>query len=190
LQAKSRYFKSLTKLLFRAFPCFRYNLGMRVPRLTAGCLLIAAFFSACAPNAVQPSATIPSEIIQTAIQELIIWGTQTAEARPSATPTSTPAPTETPSPSATLPPSPATETAIARMTAPKDDGIYLAGVEIARGLWYAPRAESGVCFWARRKASGVILQSYFGVPGGTLRVQDVDYEIELNGCGIWQYLGP
>jgi hypothetical protein len=163
---------------------------MQIRRLTPGLLLTGALFWACAPNAVQPTPTIPPEIIQTAIQELIIWGTQTAEAQPSTTPTSTPAPTETPSPSATLPPSPATETAIARMTAPKGDGLYLAGVEIARGLWYTPRAESGVCFWARRKASGVILQSYFGVPGGTLRVQDVDYEIELNGCGIWQYLGP
>jgi len=83
----------------------------------------------------------------------------------------------------------ATQTAAA-LTASRGDGIYLVGVDIALGEWQSTPGPGESCFWFRRKASGVILGSYYGAPGSAMRIQPVDYEVEMTGCGTWTYLGP
>lgn len=73
-------------------------------------------------------------------------------------------------------------------TAPKEDGVYLIGVQIARGKWGSAPGEAE-CIWFKRKASGQILEQYTGPSGDTLSLDPRDYEVEFIGCGTWTYLG-
>jgi hypothetical protein len=75
-------------------------------------------------------------------------------------------------------------------TGPHEDGVYLVGVDIAPGLWRSTATGQDFCYWARRKYDGVILASYYGLPGGEMSVDANDYEVELDGCGTWIYVGP
>jgi hypothetical protein len=73
--------------------------------------------------------------------------------------------------------------------APKGDGFYLVGFEIAPGLWHSTGSGEG-CFWARRDQNQVAVDNFFGFAGGTVNVLETDFEIEFDGCGIFEYLGP
>ncbi len=77
----------------------------------------------------------------------------------------------------------------ANAEAPKGDGFYTVGVEIAPGRWKSTGTESG-CYWARLDAFQNTLGNHFGNSGGTATIRASDYEVEFNGCGMWEYLGP
>lgn len=74
------------------------------------------------------------------------------------------------------------------LTAPKGDGFYLVGEEIAAGVW---RSESGRedCHWARYNDSNVLLGEFQGISGGVIRIRETDFIVLLEGCGGWTYLG-
>lgn len=76
------------------------------------------------------------------------------------------------------------------LVAPKRDGVYLVGVEIAAGEWRSLGIGGEVCWWVRRKYDGIIFDSYYGPPGVSMRVEPFDYEVEMEGCGVWEYVGP
>jgi hypothetical protein len=72
---------------------------------------------------------------------------------------------------------------------PKGDGFYTVGVEIAPGKW---RSTGGgdECYWARLDAYQNILDNHYGLSGGTVTIWASDYEVDFDGCGAWEYLGP
>lgn len=72
---------------------------------------------------------------------------------------------------------------------PHNDGTYLVGTEIAVGLWRSLSSEQRFCYWARRKYDGILLGSYYGLPGTEMRIYEIDYEVELDGCGTWIFMG-
>ena len=74
-------------------------------------------------------------------------------------------------------------------TAPRGDGFYTVGAEIATGQWHSTGA-GGSCYWERRDVNQNIIDNYFGAAGVTVVVSGSDYEINFNGCGTWEYLGP
>lgn len=146
---------------------------MRLMKLAwaAPMLLLAACAPAPTPD-LRPS-------VEAALTELA----QTASAPPPAIPrpSATPAATVTPAPS---------PTATLEPTAPRGDGKYLVGPQMARGRWQSDGGAEGDCYWTSRHADGIILQSYFGPPGGDMKLGGYDYEVEMHNCGIWHYLGP
>lgn len=122
--------------------------------------------------------------LATAMAEVAAEFTETAEAEP----TSTPAPTET-APAAGS----ARTTPELSPTGPHGDGMYVVGVEIAPGLWRSIRTPDmdteRFCYFSRRKYDGVLLGSYYGLPGPNLLIRPGDYEVEMDGCGMWVYMG-
>jgi hypothetical protein len=128
--------------------------------------------------------TIPQELILTAMQDISNAETRAAlEATPTTTEEIPPTPEDTPAPTDTATPEP-------DPTAVKGDGIYTVGIDIASGEWRSEDGSGQNCYWVRRKYDGVILASYFGQQGATMRIEDVDYEVEMEGCGEWAYIGP
>lgn len=73
--------------------------------------------------------------------------------------------------------------------AEKEDGFYTVGVEIAPGRWEST-GSGDACYWERLDEQQNILQNHFGSAGGTMTIQASDYEVHLEDCGTWQYLGP
>ncbi len=76
------------------------------------------------------------------------------------------------------------------LTKPHADGIYQVGAQIATGTWRSVGAAGDSCYWVRRKYDGIVLEDYLGPTGGEIQISDGDFEVEFNGCGIWEYLGP
>lgn len=74
-------------------------------------------------------------------------------------------------------------------TAPKANGFYTVGVEIAPGQWRSTGTTDN-CYWARLDGSQEILDNHFGNAGGTVTVYASDYEIHFEDCGTWEYVGP
>jgi hypothetical protein len=72
-------------------------------------------------------------------------------------------------------------------TKPKKDGFYTVGVEIAPGKWRSDGAGDD-CYWARLDDHQEILDNHFGRAGGTVTVQETDYEVGFEDCGTWEYL--
>ena len=121
------------------------------------------------------------EQLELALTEVSAERTQDAGVTlPSPSPSATTPITLTPSRQATSGPEP---------EAPHEDGIYIVGAEIAAGVWRSTSEAQNFCYWARRKYDGILLASYYGLPGVDLRVYPSDYEVELDGCGIWVYMG-
>jgi hypothetical protein len=83
----------------------------------------------------------------------------------------------------------ATSEAHAPLTAPRGDGSYLVGLEIAPGIWESTGTGSD-CHWARLDGSLEVIDSHFGAAGGTVTIQQTDYRVEFANCGSWRYLGP
>ncbi len=140
-------------------------------------LLVALMLSACATDA--PAYT--DEELEVALTE--ISATRTSQVRLSPTVAELSATSlSTPSPEMILTQSPEPE-------APHEDGIYIVGAEIAPGLWRSTSEDQRFCYWARRKYDGILLSSYYGLPGIELRIFSSDYEVELDGCGTWIHMG-
>lgn len=146
------------------------------------CLILVSLtvLSACSDTEPQ---RFSAEELATALVEVAAERTQAAQL-----PENEPQPWL--SPSAQTEKSVSTEEAPASQTDPHGDGIYLVGVDIAPGLWRSISSESGFCYWARRKYDGIILSSYYGLPETELLIRVSDYEVELDGCGVWVYMGP
>jgi len=71
---------------------------------------------------------------------------------------------------------------IAQMSAPKNDGFYLIGVEIAQGVWETENGQSA-CYWALLDNNQEILKNHFGLSGGTINLTENYYELEIRNCG-------
>jgi hypothetical protein len=105
------------------------------------------------------------------------------------TPTPSPTPLFTPTntvpPTATLPP-----TATKDITrADKQDGVYLVGEEIAVGLWRSEKDVSDDCYWETTTKKGDINNNYFGLSGGTMYLRKSDFQVSMEDCGTWKYMG-
>ncbi len=73
-------------------------------------------------------------------------------------------------------------------TAPKGDGFYTVGIEIAPGRWRSTGQQTN-CYWSRLDGNQRILDNHFGLAGGTVLVRPTDYEVFFSDCGMWEYLG-
>jgi hypothetical protein len=172
--------------------------------------------AACGQSTPEPPVTVVVTVVHTQIAEVPVTVEVTREVEvtvivdrpvtvtptptpentptPSQTPTITPTPTETPTPTntPTATPTPdlaktATVEAFGVQAAPKRDGFYLVGVDIAPGKWHSTGTGSG-CYWARLDANQDLLGNNFGSAGGTVTIRPTDYEVEFNGCGTWEYV--
>lgn len=141
---------------------------------------------------------ITREVEVTRIVERLVTVTPTPTPKnsptPSNTPTITPTPSKTSTPTRTWTPTAtpnlaqtATIEAFGVLASPKSDGIYLVGAEIVAGKWHSKGTGDG-CYWARRDANQETLANNFGLAGGTMTIRPTDYEVELNGCGEWEYV--
>jgi uncharacterized protein YgiM (DUF1202 family) len=72
-------------------------------------------------------------------------------------------------------------------TAPKGDGTYLVGTEIATGHWTS-LAGSDSCYWERQDANGRIIDNHFGESGGYVHIWPSDHAIEFWHCGDFYYV--
>lgn len=76
----------------------------------------------------------------------------------------------------------------ALLVAPKSDGFWTVGVEIAPGTWTSSGVGDG-CYWARLTQNQDIIDNHFGAAGGSITIRASDYEVEFDDCGTWTYLG-
>ena len=74
------------------------------------------------------------------------------------------------------------------LTAPKSDGVYLVGHEIALGAWQSDAEAGEECYWVRRKYDAIVRGEFYGKAGGVMQIVEGDYEVEMHGCGVWTYL--
>jgi hypothetical protein len=103
-----------------------------------------------------------------------------------ALPTNPPSPTPIPSPTPDLPAT-ATLQAFGELGMPKGDGFYQVALSILPGKWRSNGSGDG-CYWARLDANQELLNNHFGSAGGTVTILPTDYEVEFNGCGMWEYV--
>lgn len=121
-------------------------------------------------------------------------------ATPSNTPTITPTPTDTATPTLTSTPTAtpvptstsnlaqtATVEALGALASSKSDGFDLVGVDILPGKWHST-GEGQDCYWARLSSDQALLDNHFGIAGGTMTIKPTDFEVELEGCGMWEYV--
>lgn len=76
---------------------------------------------------------------------------------------------------------------VAKQVAPKRDGFYVVGADIAPGLWMSTGTGSK-CYWARQNITQDILDNEFSYPGGAVLIRPDDFEFYTNGCGVWTML--
>lgn len=122
---------------------------------------------------------------------LTACNTSSSSVNPTFTPLASVSPNFAPTSTITTPPTrrQASHATYTAMRASKGDGTFLVGVEIAVGIWASSPSRTESCFWARRKANGVIFESYFGPPTETtISIQPGDYEFETLGCGTWTFV--
>ncbi len=108
--------------------------------------------------------------------------TETATPSPSSAPSITPIPTWTPNHAQT-----ATTEALGAMTAPRGNGFYLVGVNIAPGKWESS-ASWDDCYWVRYDSAQDILDNHYGYAGGTVTIRSTDHQVEFDDCGTWYYV--
>ena len=94
------------------------------------------------------------------------------------TPTNTLSPTKTATPSLTINP----------LAVSHGNGVYLVGIDIAAGLWRSFGSQTD-CYWTLTTRTGDIINNYFGMAGGTMYVSPSVFEVLLEDCGTWNYLG-
>lgn len=75
------------------------------------------------------------------------------------------------------------------VTAPKVDGYYIVGIEIAAGKWES-NGTGAECYWARIAVTQSVIENHDGLAGGTMIIQPGDYMVEMEGCGTWEFAGP
>ncbi|NLE83881.1 MAG: hypothetical protein GX603_05140 [Chloroflexi bacterium] len=104
-----------------------------------------------------------------------------------ATETSTPLYTATITNTAT---STATQTATSDpLKAPRGNGFYLVGTEIAPGVWDSD-GSGDRCYWEVSNAQGDIISNHFGLAGGTAYVPSSAFQVLFEDCGTWTWLQP
>jgi hypothetical protein len=76
---------------------------------------------------------------------------------------------------------------MAQQIAPKKDGFYVIGVDIAPGVWRStgPGAQ---CYWERTNITQDILDNDLDFAGGAVTIRPDDFEFYARGCGIWTML--
>lgn len=95
------------------------------------------------------------------------------------TPTITSTPTKTGTPTPTVNP----------LTTPRGDGFYLVGVDIAPGVWRS-QGTGDRCYWEIDTRTGDIISNHFGMAGGTMYIPSTAFQVSVEDCGSWIYLGP
>jgi hypothetical protein len=114
------------------------------------------------------------------------------------TPTDTPIPSDTPRPTDTPSETPtpneaqtATAAAFAALTEARPDGNYLVNIDIAPGVWRndGSGSDGTNCYWERLTKTGAIINNYIGAGGGTMFVGANDFQVHMENCGTWTYLG-
>lgn len=108
----------------------------------------------------------------------IIIVTATFTATPLYTPTETLTPTETSTPTTTPDP----------RTKDKGDGFYLVNIDIAPGIWRSEGTQDD-CYWEISDKYGNIINNHFGMAGGTMYISATAYQVMMEDCGRWTYLG-
>lgn len=108
----------------------------------------------------------------------IIVVTATYTATPLYTPTETLTPTNTSTPTST----PDTK------TEDKGDGFYLVNVDIAPGVWRSDGTQDD-CYWEITDKYDNIINNHFGMAGGTMYIPVTAYQVMMEDCGRWTYLG-
>lgn len=113
---------------------------------------------------------------------------------PSYTPhaTSTDYPTHTPAPTYTevvriVMVTPTTDESV--LKAPKGDGFFLVGPEIAHGIWRS-EGEYNKCYWKVTDIKGNIISNFIGTAGGTVYLDENAYQIEIRNCGKLKFYSP
>lgn len=76
---------------------------------------------------------------------------------------------------------------IEQQIAPKKDGFYLVGVDIAPGLWRSTGA-GAQCYWARQNVTQDVIDNDLGYAGGAVMIRPDDFEFFTHGCGAWTML--
>jgi len=136
----------------------------------------------------QPTYTsLPTVVVEVTRVKLITpTNTQTPQFTPTitTTPTRTGTPTRTPNASQT-----AQAVALERLRRSRGDGFYLINVDIAPGVWRS----SGLgdqCYWSVTTATGKIIDNHYGMAGGTAYIPPAAFQVEFNGCGLWEFISP
>jgi hypothetical protein len=76
---------------------------------------------------------------------------------------------------------------VAAQIAPKKDGFYVVGVDIAPGVWWS-QGKGAKCYWARQNVTQDIEDNDISFPGGVVTIRPEDFEFYSSGCGTWTML--
>lgn len=76
---------------------------------------------------------------------------------------------------------------IEQQTAPKKDGFYVVGSDIAPGLWRST-GTGAKCYWERQNVTQDIIDNDYGFAGGAAMIQPTDFVFYAKGCGDWVML--
>lgn len=74
-----------------------------------------------------------------------------------------------------------------QQVAPKKDGFYVVGVDIAPGIWKST-GQGSRCYWARQNTTQDILDNHVGFTGGAVTIHPNDIEFYTKDCGTWTML--
>lgn len=74
------------------------------------------------------------------------------------------------------------------LKAPREDGFWLVGVDIAPGTWRSDGTGDN-CYWQRSTKTQDIIDNHFGLGGGAVTIAASDFQFESRNCGTWTYLG-
>jgi hypothetical protein len=75
-------------------------------------------------------------------------------------------------------------------TAPKGEGVYRVGVEIAPGVWRTQSDADGNCYFARLDVDQNIIDNDFLAGEATVTIAPTDYEVMFDFCTAVEYVGP
>lgn len=70
----------------------------------------------------------------------------------------------------------------------KYDGFYLVNSEIAPGVWRSNGTQDD-CYWEITTSTGDIINNHFGMAGGTMFIPNTAFQVMLEDCGTWTYIG-
>lgn len=76
---------------------------------------------------------------------------------------------------------------IEKQAAPKKDGFYVIGWDIAPGLWRSTGTGAN-CYWERQNVTQDIIDNDIGFAGGAAMIQPTDFVFYTKGCGDWVML--
>lgn len=74
-----------------------------------------------------------------------------------------------------------------QQAAPKKDGFYVVGVDIAPGVWKST-GTSARCYWERQNLTQDLLDNDLGFSGGVVTIRPDDFEFYTKDCGTWTML--